>query len=108
MLRSVQKRRTAGLPVRVVRGGARSQDADPPQLVVLLGARRQRPCCRSAKQRNELAPLHSITSSARASSVGGTSRPRALAATILMTSSYLVGISTGKSPGFVPLRMDAT
>jgi hypothetical protein len=26
----------------------------------------------------------------------------------LITSSYLVGISTGKSPGFVPLRMGAT
>src|SRR5262245_53013121 len=51
---------------------------------------------------------HSITSSARARSDGGTVRPSALAATTLMTSSYLVGISTGKSPGFMPLRMDAT
>ena len=34
---------------------------------------------------------HSITSSARASSVGGTSRPSALAVLRLMTSSYLVG-----------------
>jgi hypothetical protein len=30
-------------------------------------------------ERDELAPPHSITSSARASSVGGISRPRALA-----------------------------
>jgi hypothetical protein len=35
--------------------------------------------------------LHSITSSARASSVAGTSRPSALAVFRLMTSSYLVG-----------------
>ena len=35
---------------------------------------------------------HSITSSARASSVGGTSRPSALAVLRLMTSSNLVGL----------------
>src|SRR5437867_7516596 len=55
-----------------------------------------------------LASDHSITSSASASNLSGISRPRALAATTLITSSYLVGISTGKSPGFVPLRMGAT
>ena len=39
----------------------------------LLRARRERPRRRrAAEQRDELAPLHSITSSARASSVGGT------------------------------------
>src|SRR5215211_5851071 len=40
---------------------------------------------------------HSITSSARASSVGGISRPSALAVLRLMTSSYLVGACTGRS-----------
>src|SRR5262245_63849444 len=40
----------------------------------LLRPRRKRPCSRAAEQRDELAaPDHSITSSARASSVGGTS-----------------------------------
>src|SRR5215217_4445614 len=48
---------------------------------------------------------HSITSSARASSVGGISRPSALAVLRLMTSSYLVGACTGRSAGFSPLRM---
>src|SRR5215217_8137449 len=43
---------------------------------------------------------YSITSSARASSVGGTSRPSALAALRLMTSSYLDACSTGRSAGF--------
>ena len=39
----------------------------------LLRARRERPRGRrAAEQRDELAPPHSITSSARASSVGGT------------------------------------
>ena len=33
---------------------------------------------RAAEQRDELAPFHSITSSARASSVGGTVRPSIL------------------------------
>ena len=48
---------------------------------------------------------HSITSSARASSVGGTSRPSAFAVMRLITSSYLVGDCTGRSAGFSPLRM---
>src|SRR5262245_26641257 len=51
---------------------------------------------------------HSITSSARASSDGGTSRPRALAVLRLITSSYLVGACTGRSAGFSPLRMRST
>src|SRR5262249_1167792 len=51
---------------------------------------------------------HLITSSARARKRARVSRRGALAATTLITSSYLVGISTGKSPGFVPLRMGAT
>src|SRR5262249_8136028 len=46
---------------------------------------------RAAEQRDELAPFHSITSSARASSVDGTSRPSALAVLRLTPSSYLVG-----------------
>ena len=48
---------------------------------------------------------YSITSSARASSVAGTSSPSALAVGRLMTSSNLVGCSTGRSAGFSPLRM---
>ena len=51
---------------------------------------------------------HSITSSARASSIGGTSRPSALAVVRLMTNSNLVGCSTGISPGFVPRRILST
>ena len=47
---------------------------------------------------------YSITSSARASSVGGTSRPSALAVFRLMTSSNLVGCSTGRSAGFAPAQ----
>jgi hypothetical protein len=50
-------------------------------------------------------PLYSITSSARASSEGGTAIPSALAVLRLITSSNLVGCSTGRSDGFVPLRI---
>ena len=46
---------------------------------------------RAAEKRDELAPSHSITSSARTSSVGGTSSPSALAVLRLMTNSNLVG-----------------
>src|SRR5262245_62895719 len=45
----------------------------------LLRPRRERPRGSAAEQRDEVAPPHSITSSARASSVGGTSRPSVLA-----------------------------
>ena len=61
------------------------------------------------QQCDELAPLHhSITSSARASSEGGISRPSAFAVLRLITSSYLVGACTGRSAGFSPLRMRST
>src|SRR5262249_19357320 len=55
-----------------------------------------------------LAALHSITSSARASSVGGTVRPSAIAVIRLITSSNLVGCSTGRSAGLVPRRILST
>src|SRR5262249_35774583 len=76
-------------PVSVERCAVEKPDH---RLRALLCARRERPRSRNADQCDELAPPdHSITSSARASSVGGTSRPRALAVLRLITSSYLVG-----------------
>src|SRR5262245_21156989 len=76
----------------------------------LLRPRRERPCGRrAAEQRDELAPPHhSMTSSARASNMAGTSRPSALATVRLMTNSNLVGCSTGRSPGFAPRRILST
>src|SRR5262249_9312571 len=71
----------------------------------LLRAGRDRPRrSRATDQREERAPLHSITSSARASTVAGTSMPSVFAVLRLITSSYLVGYCTGKSAGFSPLR----
>src|SRR5262249_6491598 len=46
--------------------------------------------------------------SARASSVGGTSRPSALAVLRLITSSHFVGCSTGSSAGLAPLKILST
>src|SRR3984893_1896210 len=50
---------------------------------------------------------HSITSSARASSVAGTSIPSARAVGRLITSSNGTERTTGKSAGLAPLRMRA-
>src|SRR5262249_36812310 len=71
----------------------------------LLPARRERPGRRAAEQRDEVAPLHSITSSAMASSLSGTVRPSALAVLRFMTRMYFVGNWPGRSAGFSPLRM---
>jgi tripartite-type tricarboxylate transporter receptor subunit TctC len=51
---------------------------------------------------------YSITSSARASSDGGTSRPSVLAVLRLRIVSYLVGACTGRSAGFSPFRTRST
>src|SRR5215475_3125537 len=53
-------------------------------------------------------PPYSISSSARASRVGGTVMPSALAVFILMTSWKRVGCSTGKSAGWAPFRILST
>src|SRR5262245_5819279 len=71
----------------------------------LLRARRERPRRRAADERDEIAPLHSITSSARASRLGGTSRPSAFAVLRLITSSNRLGRSIGRSAGLAPRRM---
>src|SRR5262249_59900255 len=73
---------------------------------LLLRARSERPPDRcAAKQRDELATGHSITSSARARKDSGIVRPIVFAALTLTTSSNLVGCWTGRSPGFSPLRI---
>ena len=57
------------------------------------------------RRTGRLLGLHSITSSARASSEGGASRLRAFAVLRLMTNLNFVGACTGRSPGFSPLRI---
>src|SRR5262249_41532583 len=72
-LQRLFEHRAAGERFRIVLGKT-AQHADAPHALALLRARRERPCRRAAEQRDELAAPHSITSSARASSVGGTVR----------------------------------
>ena len=74
----------------------------------LLRARRERPRHRAAEKRNELAPLHSITSSARSNIDVGIVTPIALAVRRFTTSSNVVGCSTGKSAGLAPRRILST
>ena len=71
-------RRGPGLIFRIVRG-CRQQHADAPHALALLRPRRERQRRRAAEQRDELAPIHSITSSARPSSGSGTASPSVLA-----------------------------
>jgi len=68
----------SSLPFRIGFRG-RNQYAEPPHAVALLRTRDERPRCSAPDRRNELAPPHSITSSARLSSAGGTVMPKALA-----------------------------
>src|SRR5262249_33224310 len=74
----------------------------------LLRPRRDRPRSRAAEQRDELAPFHSITSSARARIPGGNVIPSALAVLRLTASSNLTGCSTGRSAGLVPCKILCT
>jgi hypothetical protein len=75
----------------------------------LLRTRRQRPRCgHAAEKHDELAAPHSITSSARSRKDSGIDSLRALAVVRSMTSSNLVGCSTGRSAGFAPLRILST
>src|SRR5262249_280111 len=71
----------------------------------LLRARRERPRRCAAEQRDELAALHSITSSASERSLSGIWRPRALTVFRLMTRRNLVCCGPGRSAGFAPLRI---
>src|SRR5262249_10891444 len=103
-LHALQESGDASLSFRIVHDEVH-QRADAPHAVTRLGPRRKRPCDRcAAEQCDEFAPSHSITSSALASRVAGTSIPIVLAVCRLMASSNLLGRSTGRSAGFSPLR----
>src|SRR5262249_60590415 len=71
--------------------GVGHQNCHAAQTLALLRARRERPCSHgAAHQCDKLAAPHSITSSARAMSFGGTVRPSLFAVLRLMTNSNLV------------------
>src|SRR5262249_34316969 len=61
----------------------RSTAENPDHRHQLLRAPRERPRCRAAEQRDELAPLHSITSSTCASKIGESDSPNDCAVLLL-------------------------
>src|SRR5262249_46155105 len=104
-----QSTHEAGDALAVERTRVGTQKPDGWQLARLLRARRERPRdCRAAKQRDERAAFHSITSSARSRKASGIVRPSAFAVLRFTTRSNLVGWITGRSPGFSPLRIRPT
>src|SRR5262249_39202367 len=85
------------------------EHADPSHPLRLLRPCRERPCRRRAdKQRDKVAALHSITSSARSRNDWGIVSASAFAVLRLITNSNLVGSCTGRSAGFAPLRIRST
>src|SRR5262252_7267486 len=104
-LKSLPKRSDAGLHLGIMFGEC-VQKHDPPHPRWLLRPRRERPADRrAAEQGDELAPVHSITSSAVICMINGTVSPSAFAVLRLINRSSLTGCCTGKSAGFSPLRM---
>src|SRR5262249_33753543 len=102
---SLQECGEARLRRRIV-GRKIYQYADAPCPFGLLRPRRKRPRGRrAADERDELATLHSITSSAATSSFSGTVSPSIVAVWALITNSNLFDCTTGRSAGLAPLRM---
>src|SRR5262249_11975515 len=91
-------RRRAGLPLgRAAGAGAGDLGAAAPQ-----ERRVQRPGGEAVRA------AHPTTSTARARSGGASSRPERLAGLRVITSSNLVGCSTGRSTGLAPFRILST
>src|SRR5262249_11784775 len=104
LLETLQEGSKAGLKFPIVRSRGQ-ENANEAHAFAVLSARRERPRGRrTSDKRDELAAPDSITSSARASSVCGISRPSALAVLRLITSSNLAGCRTGRSEGLAPFR----
>src|SRR3954452_24793078 len=89
-------------------GNSAEQNTDAGGRTRALCMRRNRQSHSTAEEPNKIAPPHSITSSARARSVGGIVRPRDLAVPRLITNSNMVGCSTGRVLGCAPFRILST
>ena len=80
----------------------------PPIASEFCAPQRKTPSAKRRLMQCSKTGCYSITSSAVASRVTGTSRPSAPAVFTLMTSSNLVGCWTGRSAGLSPLRIRST
>ena len=78
-------------------GSNRLSELDPTAVALV--------CIAPERMKSAVSAVHSMTSSARASSMGGTVRPSALAVLRFMTNSKVVDWTIGKSAGFAPFRM---
>src|SRR4051812_31128839 len=86
---------------------AHGHDRDKTSASALIASRRD--LLHRLKPRAMSACLgYSISSSARASNLRGRVRPSAFAVLTLMTSSNVIGRSTGRSAGFAPRRILST
>ena len=79
-----------------------------PEAVLSIRSKMRWPHCCTGSSPAPQQTRHSITSSARARSVGEISRLSALAVLRLITNSIFVGCSTGRSAGDVPLNILST
>jgi hypothetical protein len=59
LLQSLQECPDPGLKIRIVRGYVK-EHANAPNALGMLPPRRERPCCRAAEKRDELAPSHCL------------------------------------------------
>ena len=104
---AVQMKAGKCYPKKRLQAAARP-DGPPTVLVLLSRCLRSQPCASTERKAEELTMPHSITSSARARSVGGIVMPSAFAVFRLITTSNVVGCSTGRSAGFVPFKILST
>jgi hypothetical protein len=89
--------------------GQHTDKADTQRFRLQLRSHRKRPRRhRAADKRDELAPIHSTTSSARKRIDVGNTIPKLFAVFRLMTSSNFVGNSAGSSAGLAPRSTLAT
>jgi len=97
----------AAPPISLMKSRRLKLDPRFPGMVMAQVAKLEGPDVRFGSKA-DINHCYSITSLAWASSDGGKVRPSVLAVLRLITSSYLVGACTGRSPGFSPLRMRST
>src|SRR5262249_48679740 len=98
----------SGILARGTHRRTRSQRTEAVNLGCLSDSRRRSNKGSAAKQRDEGATFHSITSSASAMSLSGIVKPSVFAVVRLMANSNLVDCITGRSAGFSPLRIRPT
>ena len=103
LLQRLLERRDSGLAFSIIRSPVHKH-ANPPHTLRLLRARRERPRGRrAAEEHDEVAAVHSMTSSASESKLSDIVTPSAFAVFKLITNWNLTVSITGRSAGLMPL-----